>query len=178
MLYSVKTLHYRLFDKNIDLTQYRIIKSQSAQHGNLKASFYVLGASHAVILQSGSTSLCELVTCTPGEAPDNSILDLPGCYHLPTCASGKSWNCVVNLETLFEIKEAPAFYAEYPPVNCFISDYPVPPVPIRLLPQTHIGWKFLTNGIEIETIHTYPEENSALRSFSTFKFLEDFHEAA
>ena len=140
-------------------------------------TFFVLGTSHAVLLEIGDTALTELLTCAAGdlEAP---VLEeraaSSGCVVARTIDS-LQYDCRLSP---FALDGDDRLHGAFSSADQLSFKYAVDhgaEEPDSSLSgrttMTHIGWRAGEATLVVETLHTYPVEGRGVRSESTFRVL-------
>lgn len=159
-----------------DISQFKILKEVVFKVHNTTVSFGILGTSHYVKTSRNDTSLTEICACVEGEfTPEDNLIVEDELSNLPNGAfssltHGYSFrsrtlqhdeiaSMVAKLRQLRTKKDTQylelAFRGKY-----FFSKKPV----------TEIYVTHNHNQIEAQTIHTYPNERSAVFTESIFTF--------
>lgn len=177
MIHSIATLRYRLVSGEADLTPLQILETDTILWNGWRVSFFILGASHAVRLESGSACITELLTCAPPGTQDPASrphLDLPADLPNQACVTVTGLDCRVRL-SVFPLSgdcgpniDRPV--GSFEPHGRLSHIYPDPSG--AALPLTWIAWRVEPGRLWIETIHTYPEEEQGVRSETLFELPE------
>src|SRR5579871_1879385 len=163
---SASTLRYRLFRSPLQLEPLRILASRRADWQDWKVTFHVLGASHAVRLQRGETTLIELLACANVEGAPPVLLDLAGNTPQTACHHVAGLVCQVALVP-FALEEGDALQGAFVRSDRLELAYAAPSG--SPIPYTRIGWRLTERELTLETVHTYPEERIGIRSRSRFQ---------
>jgi len=175
--YRVADLRYRILRGPFSLETLRILEWRDITVGEWRVRFHILGASHAVQLRRGDEILTELLACLPADdqgaaeipASATSLLLAPPTYgqlsrHLPDDAiAGR-----VSLDRFAIQAVSDALIGDFTADCRLTKDFPLLSAGLAVPPRTRIGWRVEGMTLEIETVHTYPEENAGLRSRTTF----------
>jgi hypothetical protein len=170
MLQSTSQLNYKLLTGPTDLKPLRILATRELAWQDWHISIHVLGMSHAVSFAKGDRRVTELLTCSMVEPDRAPILALAGDRAGETCASIHGLVCRVRLQPIslaagdhlegtFSVTER--LEVAFPDIGAGIS------------PFTRIGWRVCGAALDIETVHSYPEEGRGVRSWSRFEAAED-----
>jgi hypothetical protein len=137
-------------------------------------TFYVLGASHAVLFQRDSVRFMEILACLPRDEEvwsNKSDLLFTSRGDIFTESSRSIDNLAVRFQILpFAIEDISSL-KNYDP-ECFMQ------VPFALEEPalgnavTQVGWAFDDTRLSIETLHSYPEESKAVRTTTIFEELK------
>jgi len=171
LIQSSRDLRYFLASGPVSLQSFRILKSHEAEWQGFRFSFYVLAVSHAVSIEYGNQRLTEFLSCVPIQATghiirDVSALRLP--WEVTNRLSGMDYSFRLSLA---DGADGDAFLRRFDAKNQMTAHYPISPgFPT---PITRIGWRLELAEANVETIHSYPEENRVVRSESVFKFSPD-----
>ena len=131
-------------------------------------TFFVLGTSHAVLLESGDTALTELLTCAAGDLEARVLEER-------TASSGSVVaRTIDNLQydcrlSPFALDEDDRLHGVFSSADQLSFKYAVDHGAEE--PMTHIGWRVDEATLVVETLHTYPVEGRGVRSESTFRIL-------
>ena len=162
---SASNLRYRLISGPLELEPLRVLATRCMEWNGRSVTFCVLGASHAVCMQHGDTTITELLACCDLENRDDILLDIAGDPLQTACRIVAGLVCQVELIP-FPLTEGDALRDDYPEANRLELAYPASadgPTPF-----TRIGWRIHEGALYVETIHTYPEERLGIRSRSRF----------
>ena len=166
---SASTLRYRLITGKLQLEPLRILTSRAAEWREWRVTFCILGASHAVRLERGDTSLTELLACAMPEGVANILIDITGSEPQKACRIAEGILCQVELFP-FPLSEGDCLEGDFAAPDRLELAYPaLNNVPT---PYTRLGWCITERELTIETVHTYPEENLGIRSRSRFLWEE------
>ena len=140
-------------------------------------TFFVLGASHAVLLKRGETCILELLTCLPQSFPQHTNLEeeesavlLKSSAENPTqlCVLVDEVVCRVEL-TPFSLEQSEFLEGDFEAECQLEFGYPI--LAGDRTPMTRVGWRANENSLLFETVHTYPEEIKGVRSRTEFRVL-------
>ncbi len=178
MKYSVSNLRYRLLDKAIPLSPMKILSERSLLWNDWSVTFFVLGASHAVLLRRGDAELLELLAClpqyaTPHETEAHTLLTASCNSPERLCISAPALNCQIEIAPFsfasslsFSATENDRLQGDFENESRLELAYPI--LSGAVAPVTRVGWKAAPESLLIETVHTYPEEGAGVRSRSLF----------
>jgi hypothetical protein len=154
-------LHYALFDRLVPVEPLRVLDTRQFCWKEWRITLYALATSHALTMERDDASLTELLTCA----------QLPDAPRMHLCArADTTGDFPISLPYLkgmlrltpFALAQGEALSGRFAPECRFSVAYPQ--TPGMQTPHTHIGWRAEPEQLEIETIHTYPEEGKAVRS--------------
>ncbi len=129
-------------------------------------TFSVLGASHAVTLARGEKQLTELLACTIGGEGLTPIVEIDAMQAMTLRASAQGLACTITLIP-FSLEENSELASKFE-TDCQLHvEYPTSLY--RATPYTWIGWRVTAEALSVETLHTYPEENRAVRSSTVYR---------
>lgn len=180
MKYIYQTCHdlqLYLVEGDCDVSQFVILKTESFEWHKKNFTFGILGASHFIEIVDGDQKFTEICACVPGtfDKPDkihlaSALSILPqriectfqNCnytfeHHCMTLTQAKmiSSDCMPDTTHL----ENKSMYHEFPSHNAGEA------------PFTKIALSRNMETLVIKTIHTYPNENSAVFTTSTIALL-------
>lgn len=167
---SASTLRYRLIEGPMQLEPLRILASRHADWGDRRITFCVLGASHAVRLEHHDGTLTELLACAALECESDVRMDLAGSEPQKACRIVADLLCRVELIP-FALSAGESLHGAFAASDTLEVAYPAPSH--APTPYTRIGWRLSADALHVETVHTYPEENLGIRSFSHFRCEEN-----
>ncbi len=177
---SVAALRYRVYDRPVDLAPLVVRQVRLFTWGAARVSAYILGASHAltVDLPDGQT-VTELLTCLPprGMPESTSGSALENEWAIPTLV-GESVNmtfahggiCGAGTLTRFALADTSDRLSGAFEANDTLHE-PFPARPGETA-WTRVGWRREGPLLYVETIHTYPEEGTGIRSATCFSLSE------
>jgi hypothetical protein len=166
MNYPFSDLRYSLIAAPISLEPLRVLDTRTLLWGSWRITFNILAASHAICLYREEAALVELLACaelregTPcrvSQRADTSWTECVDAHHL---------KCRIRLLPCPMYPEIELLQA-YPPDNRLTAAYPAPPGSVT--PLTCLGWQVEPHCLRVETLHTYPEENRAVRTWTVFE---------
>lgn len=155
MLPGSATLRYRLLQGAADVAPLRILATECFSWRGWSVTAHVLGASHALCLVREGTVLTELFTCAPAPEEPQAILALEGQGCSEARAHGLAFQVRIWHQALGCRLAAPNLTVPFPTGSSGIA------------PETQLAWD-MTHSLRITTIHTYPEENLAVWTETTF----------
>jgi len=162
---SADALCYRLVQGPVDLQPLRVLAARCIKWGRWRVTFCVLGASHAVRFERAGIHLTELLTCAPPIGAPHVLAEQNGNMPAQFCRTAAGIACHACLAP-FALTEGDALHGVFPPTNRLEVAYPSSPS--ASTPFTRLGWRLTTTTLEIETVHTYPEERQGVRSKTRF----------
>ena len=170
MFHSISSLTYRLVRGPCDLSRLRRLDSRSLQWRGWQISFDILAASHSISLNRGESHLTEIVACAP-EFEGMSVLTLDstafaGCGDARICSEGLHVQACLKQIT---IEQANLLVREWPAESRLDCRYPG----CDVAPFTAITWLVDAAEFQVQTLHTYPEEDGALYSRTLFRPIEE-----
>ena len=167
--HSAATLCYRLLEGPASLAPLRVLAARRVDWREWRVTFTVLGASHAVSFQAGERQLVELLTCAPPATASPVLMergaDLPG----QICVVTQGLLCRVSL-SMFSLEGGDGLRGAFAAADQLAVPYPAAASGGE--PFTRIGWRIAGRRLEVETVHTYPEEGQGVRSESRFEAQE------
>lgn len=158
--HSIHSLHYRLVSGEVALEPLHILKTRELIWHDWHVRIFVLGASHAVQLTQGETTLTELLTCLPPAGNSKPLYEtsVAACRQKNLHAGGltwgiRLWECTVeNAEEALPIGTGVSMEVEFPAVHS--AEKPI----------TRVAWRVHRGTLIIETLHTYPNQGRSVRS--------------
>ena len=164
--HSVATLHYFLLAGRPLLERLRVFDSRRVPWVGRVVTFYVLGTSHAVLVERDDTTLTELLTCAAGDL---------GVQVLERRAAASDSLIVRTVDQLrydcrlspVELDGADGLRGDFASSDQLAVSYGAAHGAAE--PMTHIGWRVDDAALLVETLHTYPHEGRGVRSESTFR---------
>lgn len=165
-------LRYALIRGSVCLEPLRVLQCRAIPVCGWTVGLFVLGASHAVTLTRGEDALTELLTCLPDAAPGAAPLFRTGIPATGTLSRALQAHpgCLVEVELNRFALDGDELRGEFG-ADCRLTQaFPT----TRLgTPHTRIGWRVTAGGVEVETMHSYPEEGRGVRSRTRFGLRED-----
>ena len=179
--HSVTALRYRLYTGAVDLAPLVVRQEKTFAWQSCRVTAYVLGASHAltVALPDGR-EFTELLTCLPPRvqqaAPAPGFADewlLPDANHAPVTRKlcGLPW--VSGSVQLSRFPLAPGMDKisnEFAMENTLHEPFSAlvgPPA------WTRIAWRIDGPTLQVETVHTYPNDGAGIRSKTNLRLLPE-----
>ena len=162
-------LQYRLLEGRIDLEPLRILASRQTLWAGRRVTFFVLGASHAVVIERDNSVVTELLACALPVGQSRVLAERAGDTAQSLCLRTNGLRYEARLSP-FSAEDGDTLRAEFPDDNRLDVAYPV--LPDGATPVTRVGWRLSESQLRVETIHTYPEERRGVYSCSVFS-LED-----
>jgi len=175
--YRVADLRYRLIRGPVALEPLRILEQREITVWEWRIRLHILGASHAIQLMRGNQVVTELLACLPADAriPTRSAASATSLLLAPPLHGRISQplpdDTICGSVTLdrFAIQTVGDELIGNFDADCRLSvDFPTLSTRQAVPPRTRIGWRIEGLTLEVETVHTYPEENVGLRSRTTF----------
>ena len=150
MLPGSTALRYRLLEGRTDVAPLRILATQHFLWGHWRVTAHVLGASHAVQLESENGVFTELLTCAPapGEHAALLALDAPG---LAEASLG-----------VLEVRVRLWRQGLGCRLNASNMTVAFPIGPSEIAPETQLAWEMSAQQLRVTSVHTYPEENTTV----------------
>ena len=165
MQYSVDNLCYQLLEGPVCLESLQVMDKRSITWHNRHVTFYVLGASHAVFIETKQGGITELLTCAPITSAGRTFAE-------GVITEGREWHitapeliCHIQVQP-FALADGDALNGRFDKENSLAVAYPT--YPTGPIPMTRIGWSLDQRYITVETVHTYPEEGHGARSRTVF----------
>ncbi len=165
---SVATLRYFLLDGHARLEPLRVFGSRRVRWGDRVVTLYVLGTSHAVLVEQGDLALTELLTCATGDL-DARVLEHRN--------ASSEWSVVRTIDTLqydcrlslFPLERTDRLRGAFSRADQLAFHYGSKYG--TEAPLTRIGWRVDNATLLVETVHTYPQDGCGVRSESRFEVL-------
>ena len=161
MQHRIENLCYQLVQGRVCLEPLRILARREMVWNGWRVAFHVLGASHAIIIEQDDICITELFTCAPVTTAVPVLSRSEGMLPVTLCPDVPGFGCRVSLER-FALVTGDALRLDAPQANALTVKFPHASGSIA--PITRVSWKRTKNILRIETIHTYPEEHSGVRS--------------
>ncbi len=166
--HSVSTLCYRLIEGPVCLAPLRILATREIAWAACNVTIYVLGTSHAIVIENGLQTVTELLTCCPPVDACSVIRETRVLQSSTLSARVSGFACRSRIKP-FEL------FGSWRPPGRFSSANSLrvgfPPNGI-IAPETAICWEVSANRLIVETIHTYPEEDLGMLSRSEFEVVD------
>jgi hypothetical protein len=163
-IYRVEGLRYYLIVGETSwLDGLRIIDWKRRIWADRELTFYGLGASHALSIRHQDKQVTELLSCSGTFRKDQCLSEM---------AVGEAFEIITAMDdmrysfrlTLHSLRGDDALLGCYPEEDQISIAYP------RYqdfgTPITRIGWIVEPRAVRLETLHTYPEDCSAVRTES------------
>ena len=162
--YTIRGLRYFLIEGGTSwLESLRIIGLKQLLWADRDVILYALGASHAVSVRHREKQVTELLSCSGHFRADQYLAEMAAShpFEISTTIHGMSYRFRLTLHTL---QGNDALLGRYPHEDEITVAYP--PQPEFATPVTRIGWHIEPGVLRLETLHTYPEEQSGVRTES------------
>jgi len=170
MQQSASQLSYKLLTGRTDLKPLRILATRELSWQDWQVSLHVLGMSHAIALRHGTRRVTELLTCSivePDRKPRLAMQADPGGE---MCAAIGGLICRVRLQPI-HLNDGDELEGSYGLAERL--EVAFERVTNGVTPVTRIGWQIREGALEVETVHSYPEEGRGVRSWSRFEPAEE-----
>lgn len=163
---SADTLRLYVVSGAVDLDQFTILKESNLYWDSVPVSFGVLGASHFLKLQLAENSFYEICACTDGKFPDTSKLHISKWLHPETTVTEIENSSIVYTHDVhfFDLREINPTDRFNDYTNTQKVSFPVSGHESEAA-VTLVGIK-LNNQLRIRSIHTYPDECTAVETNS------------
>jgi hypothetical protein len=167
MIFRIKDLRYYLVDGETDWTDsFHIIDKQRRLWNDREIILYALGTSHAVSILRQGKQVTELLSCRGSLDLGRRIAEMAACIPFELSTSIHDLHYRFRL-TLHDLQGNDLLRGQFAPQNEIAIAFPkADPLPT---PTTRIGWRIESRALHIETLHTYPEDDGAVRSESVFE---------
>jgi len=166
-IYRVEGLRYYLIAGETSwLKGLRIIDSRQRTWANRELTFYGLGASHALAVRNRDRQVTELLSCGATIRKDQCLSEMAvrEAFEISTAIGDIRYSFRLTLHSL---QGDVALLGSYPEEDQISIAYPRHE-DLRT-PITRLGWIVRPRTLRLETLHTYPEECSAVRTESTIE---------
>ncbi len=168
VIHSAAALRYFLLEGRARLEPLRVFESRQVEWQGRVVTFFVLGTSHAVLIERGDTALTELLTCAAGNLEARVLEERvasAGCVIARTIDNLR-YDCRLSP---FELDGNDRLHGAFSSAAQLTFTYALDHGPEE--PMTHIGWRADEATLVVETLHTYPHEGRGVRSESAFRIL-------
>ncbi len=164
--HSISDLRYRLIAGSAEIEPLRILDTRVINWDMWRVTLHILGSSHAVTVERADRRLriTELFTCAPATGQATPLLDMAGDSSNEGCAAIHGLGCRVRL-TPFPLAEGDDLRRTVPNADRLDHYFAGEP---GSLPVTRVGWQAVAGRLRVETIHTYPESGTGVRSETVF----------
>jgi hypothetical protein len=129
-------------------------------------TFYVLGTSHAVLVEQDDTALTELLTCAAGDIGGQALEQRAATSDSRIVHTFAHLRYHCRLSPI-ELNGADRLRGDFASADQLTVNYKAAHGAAE--PMTHIGWRIAEAALLVETLHTYPHEGRGIRSESTFR---------
>jgi hypothetical protein len=163
---SVAALAYRLIEGPVRLEPLQVLASRTVDWDGWRATFFILGASHAVTLEREGRQLVELLTCVPPIAAVEPLLEAPGALSAERSAETSDLRAHVRLQP-FLLRDGAGLSGRFGPQAHLALRFAASGT--RPSADTEIGWDLIPGVLCVETVHTYPEEGRGVRTHTRFE---------
>lgn len=163
--FATSALRYILTDVPVSLEPLRVLDARSFCWREWRVTCHVLAASHAVCLTGPAGCVTELLACA------GAVRGLPDGFWRGADADWEAaleWRglccrvCLVRCG----LQASMRLCGHYRPESQLHRTYPARPgLPV---PVTCVGWVSGVEQLQVETLHTYPEEEVAVRTWTVF----------
>ena len=168
---ELRDLRYRLISgtEPPNLAPLRVLATGAACSGGWEATFFILGASHAVTLNHDGITVTELLTCVPPPATKTVVAsDAPTSMPPPgrpivetrslpggAIADVRIWVETLSADALELPPTEHALEVEFPAAESGTDAAP---------PRTWLGWTRIDDALIWHSLHTYPKTGACVRS--------------
>lgn len=166
-IYGIRGLRYFLVaGGNSWLEGLRIIDSKQRSWNNLTLTFYALGTSHALSVRHRDWQVTELLSCSSGFRRDQCLAEIAAAeaFELTTVFHGIRYSFRLTVHSL---QNCDGLLKRYPDEDEIAVAYPQQQD--SAAPITRLGWLIEPGVLRLETLHTYPEECSGIRTESVLE---------
>jgi len=168
LIHSAATLRFFLLKGRARLEPLRIFDFREVEWQGFMVTFYVLGTSHAVLVEMEEAVITELLTCAAND-PKAFVLE-QGSVSSDWSVARRIGNLMYNCRlSRFELGSVGGFRGSFLNSDQLTFTYGLDNGAGEAL--TRIGWKRHGTMLSVETLHTYPREGCGVRSESTFRVL-------
>ena len=167
MIYAMRDLRYLLIEGKADwMGDFRVLETRRETWNGASFVVYALATSHAVSVELQDQQFTEILSCRGELNLGPSLAEMAAFrpFELATNLRGVDYRIRLSL---VKPGEDDGLLGTFVPENQITVTYPR--IPGLDTPVTRIGWEIEPAALKIETIHTYPEEGSGVRSRSIFK---------
>ena len=164
--HSAATLHYFLLAGRPRLEPLRVFDSRRVPWAGRVVTFYVLGTSHAVLVEQDDTALTELLTCAAGDLGAQALERRTATSDSLVVRTVDHLRYDCRLSPV-ELDGADRLRGDFASADQLAVNYEAAHGAAE--PMTHIGWRVAEAALLVETLHTYPHEGRGVRSESTFR---------
>jgi hypothetical protein len=171
MIYAMRDLRYYLIEgKTACLENFEVLDRQERVWHEAEVCFYALCTSHAVSLRWQDYHVTELLSCRGSLKLNPALAEIAATkpFEMNTSIQGVRYRFQLQIERL---RGNDGLLGDFGPGSEIGISYPK--IPGLDTPVTKIGWRIEPGVLRVETLHTYPEEASAVRSVSTFEIAWD-----
>ena len=177
---SLAHLRFGLYNRTLEPGRFRIFRQQCVERAAYRAELWIIGASHALnfsLLGSEGPAFSEILTSTPGALPGEGrieqVREFSESCDLHHAAGPLRYrvriDSLTDTEETFRSQEACQGAKETP--DRLIYHFP-PEEGLRAPPITLIDiLQADENALEIQTFHTYPEEEAVVRTHSVVEVI-------
>ncbi len=172
-VHSIGALRYRAQWEPVDLAPLVIRQSRDFMWTGIRGTAFILGASHALqlVFPNGSTFV-ELLTCLPPRFTDAGLA-MPATERdapiTKTLHGANGLRGEVRLSRFVLAPGADDLFGAFAPENTLHEPFPLPNGETA---WTRIGWQTDGTVLRVETVHTYPDENAAIRSQTILQYFD------
>jgi hypothetical protein len=122
---------------------------------------HILGASHAVVVETGTETLTEMLTCTAGidaEVLKDSAVEFED--ETVVCVRAGLWEIRTRLWTSDRLQPPGARGGAW----SGSLEHAFPGGQPGIAPLTRLDWRVLPVGLQLRTLHTYPPQRVAVHT--------------
>jgi hypothetical protein len=167
MIYRMEDLRYYLFDRETDWVEsFQVIEKQHRTWNDREVILCALATSHAVSILLPGRQVTELLSCRGHLDLHPSLAEMAACAPFEWATSIHGLHYRFRL-TLHDLRDNDMLLGSFPGPDQITIAYPKQEH--LATPVTKIGWRIESRQLHIETLHTYPEDNGAVRSESAFE---------
>jgi hypothetical protein len=166
-IYRMRDLRYFLIEGQTSwLKGLRIIDSRRRNWEDREVILYVLGTSHALTLRHEERQITELLSCRGRFGSDQCLAEMAAGdpFEVSTAVHGLRYQFRL---TLHDLSGDNVLLDVYPREDEMCVSYPQQAE--FATPVTRIGWRIEPGVLRLQTLHTYPEEASEIRTESVIE---------
>lgn len=157
--HSLANLTFRLVKGLPSLEPLQVLEEREITWQGHSVTLRILGASHAVTVDSEDEKTTELLSCGGVEGTSETLIEAPahlqGAYE--SCTNGLIWKTTL---APFLLEEGESLQGRFE--ETLSHEFPAT---AESIPITRIGWN-AGRMLYIQTIHTYPQEGLGVRSIT------------
>ena len=149
------------------MVQFVVMRDFWMTWNNIDVSFYILGESHAVVLNSKEFAYTELLTCSSPPLSQNLII------HQQRLGENNGYQYSdEHIAIQFELERIDGEYQSGSETMAYLeSSYPE--IGYSSTPYTRISWKCDRYQLTLDTVHTYPNDDCHVISRTIFTLLSE-----